>query len=137
MNRGKFTIDKATGQLVSYVEPPRSRTHHVISDEIPGGIKSMADSRMYTSKRRLRDSYRRLGKEEVGNDVDYQPTRDPRDRERRERDVRDDLERAWYDLRDNNAKEMDAETRERCKRIDHNLREYNYDRRERDRNGNL
>lgn len=136
--RGKWTIDPASGKLIDYIEPPKPDVNapYVVTDEI-AALKNHADGRYYTSKAKMRDVYRRLGKVEIGTETDWKPKRDEKKaREERQAEIRAELERAYYDLRDNNAKEMDAETREKCKRIDHNLKHYNYDRRDYDRDGN-
>lgn len=120
MTRGRWTWDNATQKLVPYV-PERPRpTAQVITDDIPGGIRSMADSQTYTSKSKLRESYRRLGKTELGNDADYEVKPDPADIHRADERRRADLERAWYDVRDNNA-ELSEKDRARCRELNDRL----------------
>ena len=136
-NRGKWKWDDEKKCLVDYEEPtkPEVNAPYVITDEIPGGIKSMADRRYYTSKRKLRDSYRALGFIEVGNETNYTPP--PEDDRKYKEQLEADLSRAYYDLRDGNDPYLTAEDRERCKTIDKNIRDYNYDNRERDEFGNV
>lgn len=120
MTRGHWTWDDATQSLIPY-RPERPRmAPAVITDDIPGGVRSMADSLTYTSKSKLRESYRRLGKTELGNDADYETKPDPADERRANEQRLADIERAWYDIRDGNA-ELTEKDRARCKELNERL----------------
>lgn len=133
MNRGKWGADK-NGNLIPYVEPPKRDVNApmVIVDEMDPML-SMADRRIYTSKRRYRDSLRRHGFIEVGNETNYVPKReeDPK----YEENLRADIARAAYDVRDGNA-ELTEFDKERCKIVNKQIRD-SYDTRERDELGRL
>jgi hypothetical protein len=71
--------------------PPRSSlpAPMVIGDAIE--VKSMADGRIYTSKRALRNSYRTQGYVEVGNEIQSPPKR----RRAGKTDISDSVDRAF------------------------------------------
>lgn len=135
--RGKWTWDVENQCLKDFVEVKKEvNAPYVLVDEIPGGIQSMADGLMYTSKRRLRDAYRRLGKEEVGNDKSHlEPVKKEKD-PRYEEKLREDIARSYYEVRDGNAPLSEFD-KARCEIINRNLKEYNYDNRPRDESGNV
>lgn len=134
-NRGKFIIDKETGELVPYQEERRARTHFVHTDEMDP-LESMVTGRIHTSKSSLRAEYRQHGVIEKGNDHNTSKrTHWSEEREYQER-LAADAERTWYAVRDGMAPLTELD-RERCKIIDHNLKHYNFDNRERDENGNI
>lgn len=133
MNRGKWTIDKDTGKLVPAGESkPRQQTPGIITDEIC--LESMVDGRIYTSKSKLRQHYKREGY--VEKEKGYVPKRENpyESREYLER-MEEDAARAYYAVRDNMAPLSELD-RERCKIINHNMEHYNYDRRYYDDDGN-
>lgn len=99
----------------------------VIPDEIE--VKSMVDQKVYTSKRALLASYKRAGKEVVGNDVDYRPTKDPAIEKRAAEKLEADISRSYYQVRDGMAPLSEFD-KARCKAINNQLRNYNYDRRD-------
>lgn len=104
-------------------------------DEIMGGMKSMADCKVYTSKSAYRRSLREQGFIELGNDEDTRrPEHWTEHRDYQER-LEGDAEQAWYAVRDGMSPMTEID-RERCKAIDHNLEHYNFDRREFDEYGN-
>lgn len=105
------------------------RAHYVVTDEIPP-TKSMASGKIYTSKRALRAEYKRLGAIEIGNDEF--PNRDPEAHYKTheyQRQMEEDAHRAYYDVRDGMAP-LSEYDKHRCEIINHNLKHYNYDRRE-------
>lgn len=130
--RGKWTWCPEKNCLIDYVEPPKKEVNapYVITDEIPGGIRSMADRQTYTSKAKLRAAYRRQGFVEVGNEEikeeKYEPWKDDRYMEQLEADV----EKAYYQCRDGTA-EISELDRERFKIVDKQIEE-GHDNRDRD-----
>lgn len=136
--RGRWKFDEKTKKMVPYEPPPKPEVNapYVITDEIPGGIRSMADRKTYTSKRKLRDSYRRLGYVEVGNEVEALRARaEKRDPDPKyEENLEADLEQAYTDIREGNA-ELSELDKERCKIINKQFKE-NLSVRELDEAGN-
>lgn len=135
--RGKWTWSEEQHCLIDYVEPVRKEVNapYVITDEIPGGLRSMADRQTYTSKRRLRDSYRRQGFVEVGNEVIKEEAYEPWSDERHMEQLEEDITKAYYQCRDGMAPISELD-RERFKIMDRQLEE-NRDERERDFLGNV
>ena len=134
MNRGKFTIDKDTGKLVPYEPPRRYQAHEVMTDEMEP-LESMVDGSMWTSKHRYREHLRANGMIEKGNDKGEYKRQHFTETDAYQRNLRRVAEEQWYAVRDGMAA-LSEYDRERCKQIDHNLENYNYDRRARDRDGN-
>lgn len=133
LERGLYKWDDEQKKLVK-VEKARPRwVHAVITDEIPGGLESMVDGKIYTSKSGMRKHYRQAGVIEKGNDKapGISNIRD----EAYDRRLAEDAERAYYESRDNMAPLSELD-RERCKIMDHNMEHYNYDRRFFDDDGN-
>lgn len=109
---------------------------YVITDEIPGGIKSMANGLYYTSKSKLRQSYRDLGFIEVGNDTEYSSRPDPGKEERAALKLEEDIAKAFYECRDGMSPLSELD-KARCAIQDKTIKEYNFDRREYDADGNV
>lgn len=135
MNRGHFTINKETGELIPVEKSKPKQVTTVIEDTIPGGLESMVDGKIYDSKSALRAHYKRAGVIEKGNDHVYLKKEHWSETEEYQRKLQEDSERAWYEVRDGMAPLTELD-REQCKIIDHNMEHYNYDRRKLDRNGN-
>lgn len=136
-NRGHWTFD-AEGKLVPFVKARASRTIHIITDEIPGGIMSHGDCKMYTSKAALRRSYKEQGFIEYGDQELPEPqTRfnNKQMQEEYEKKLMEDIEQAYYQCHDGMAPITELE-RERFKTID-KMFEENNDGRERDEYGRL
>ena len=131
MERGKFRWDGE--KLVPFEKEKPRETVNIITDECEP-FQSMADCKIYTSKALYRQSLREQGFIEVGNDVDGFKKTDVFNTREYDEQLREDLERSWYECRDKMA-EISELDRERCKRIDRNNKRYGYDRRERDRDG--
>lgn len=98
--RGVFFWNKQTGEFE--LAPPKPsicavNAPFVIRDEIIGGIESMVDGKVYDSKSALRRSYKQHGVIEKGND--RIPRARPQTREELEREIREDAEKAFYDLK--------------------------------------
>jgi hypothetical protein len=125
MSRGKWKIDKETGKLVPYEKKSSVQTHGVIPDEIC--IESMVDGKIYTSKAELRRHYKRAGyiEKDKGYRVKQENTYESYDYKAQ---LEEDAARAYYAVRDNMAPLSELD-RERCKIINNNLENYNYDRR--------
>lgn len=88
----KMLERKSTAEKKQEVNAP-----FVIKDEIIGGIESMVTGRMHYSKSTLRREYKAHGMIEKGNDrapIPKGPTR-----EEHYRDIREDTEKAYYDLK--------------------------------------
>ena len=75
MIRGRWILDESIGKLVpadEYQRPQGKRSNlpmpMVCFDTIEGGVESMVDGKIYTSKSALRRSYKAAGVVEVGND---------------------------------------------------------------------
>ena len=75
MIRGRWIWDERRGELVpadEYQRQPVQRSSlpmpMVAFDTIEGGVESMVDGKIYTSKSALRRSYKAAGVVEVGND---------------------------------------------------------------------
>jgi hypothetical protein len=94
-NRGKWQIDPATGKLVDYVEKPRPLTTMIITDE-QEPLMSHADGKIYTSKSRMRGSYRDLGFVELGND---EPSNEPWVEPNRRKNIEETIEKTINQLR--------------------------------------
>lgn len=98
--RGVFFWNKEKGEFD--LVPPKKSIYDtnapvVIRDEIIGGIESMVDGKVYDSKSALRKSYKMHGVIEKGDDrVQRQRTQT---REELEKEIRDDAEKAFYDLK--------------------------------------
>ena len=134
MNRGKFTWDGE--KLVPVEEAKPKETHFVIDDEIPGGMQSMADCKIYTSKARYRQSLREQGFIEVGTNHEGFKPKNPFEEYDYQKQLKEDCARAYYEARDKMAPLSELD-RERCRRIDKDRARSDYDRRERERNGKL
>jgi len=134
MSRGKFTWDEKLGKLVPYGEQPKTETHGVITDEIEP-LESMVSGRIHTSKASLRAEYRRYGVIEKGNDHRTDKPVHFTETDAYQRQLEEDATKAWYAVRDGMAPLTELD-KERCKIMDHNMENYSYDRRERDRDGN-
>lgn len=98
--RGVFFWNKQTGEFE--LAPPKPsicavNAPFVIRDEIIGGIESMVDGRVYDSKSALRRSYKAHGVIEKGND--RVPRQRTQTREELEKEIREDAEKAFYDLK--------------------------------------
>lgn len=132
MGRGKYTYDTEKKCLVPY-EPAEKplELHAVIADEIPGGMESMVDGRIYTSKALYRQHLRERGFVEKGNDRAIFHAEGTREYDRQ---IEEDAQRTYYELRDGMAPLSELD-RERCKIADHALEHYNYDRRHYDDDG--
>ncbi len=130
--RGKWTWDAEKNCLIDYVEPPKKEVNapYVITDEIMGGIRSMADRLTYTSKKKLRDSYKRLGFVEVGNEEIKPEVSEPWNDERYMEQLEADLEKSYYQCRDGMAEVTELD-REMFKIMDKQIEE-GHDNRERD-----
>lgn len=77
-----------------FVRPPNAARSNfprprIASDNIE--VRSMLDGKMYSSKGRLRETYRSAGVEEVGNE----PIREVKNEITAPAGLRDDLRRAW------------------------------------------
>ena len=68
-----------------------------LADEILGGIESMVTGRIHYSKSTLRREYKAHGMIEKGNDRAAKPR--GMTEEERYRDIREDTEKAYYDLK--------------------------------------
>lgn len=132
--RGHWTYDK-DGTLIEYVpERPKNRAPAVHTDECC--IRSMADRKTYTSKAKLRRSYRELGFVEVGNDpMPETPREHPVTDERHMERLEEDITKAYYQCRDGMAPLSELD-KERCKIVDKQFEE-SHDNRERDFLGNI
>ena len=98
--RGKFFWNKETNSF-DVVPPKKSITEvaapAVLRDEIVGGIESMVDGRVYDSKSALRRSYKEQGYIEKGDDRVQRAK--PQTQEELAKEIRDDAEKAFYDLK--------------------------------------
>jgi hypothetical protein len=70
---------------------------YVLRDEILGGIESMVTGRTHYSKSTLRREYKAHGMIEKGNDRAAKPK--GMTEEERYKDIREDTEKAYYDLK--------------------------------------
>lgn len=135
--RGKWTWCRETNKLIPYEEVKvEVDAPFVLTDEIPGGMMSMANRQIYTSKAKYRRHLRREGFVEVGDEKLKPITKLPEDPQY-ERQLEEDAARTYYELRDGNNPYLTEADRERCRQTDHSLSHYNYDRREYDEFGNL
>ena len=129
--RGRWKWDDEQKKLVPYYGEPIRHAHGIVTDECQ--VKSMADGKIYTSKSALRRSYKRLGFVEVGNEKSWDK---PRERPANyEKELQDELGRAYYDVRDGNAPLSELD-KARCEIINKQIRDNVYDNRERDESGN-
>lgn len=99
--RGTWIWDERHGRLVPKAEYHADRhvdrrgafpTPMVIMDGIE--TKSMVDGKIYTSKAKLRRSYRERGYVEVGNEEQKMPPRPEPDRDSIRRDIKTAFEKA-------------------------------------------
>ena len=101
--RGKFIFKN--GKLQRYRKPRKVVSVEIIGDEIEGGIESMATHKRqrFTSKRAYRKHLAIHGFRETGGDHLHTPrmTDIQREQEREERDRREDVEKAYYDVKYN------------------------------------
>ena len=97
--RGLFYWNRETRMLERRVTAPKPVVNapFVIKDEIIGGIESMVTGRMHYSKSTLRREYKAHGMIEKGNDRAPKPKGPTR--EEHYRDIREDTEKAYYDLK--------------------------------------
>lgn len=93
-----------------------------------------AARRFYTSKKAFRAATKAHNCIEVGDQTDWTPKPDKNAERHREEAIRVEVEKAYHAVRDGNAPLTEYD-KHRCKIINQNLRENNYDRRERDRDG--
>lgn len=97
--RGRFIWDEENHKYVR--ELPKKTVEvnapYVIRDEIVGGIESWVDGKIYDSKSRLRKSYKENGVIEKGND--RIPWRRHQTDEERYKDIREDVTKAYYDIK--------------------------------------
>lgn len=97
--RGLFYWNRETKMLERRASAPKQVVNapFVIKDEIIGGIESMVTGKTHYSKSSLRREYKAHGMIEKGNDRAAKP-RGPT-REEHYRDIRQDTEKAYYDLK--------------------------------------
>lgn len=136
MTRGKWTWSTEQNCLVPATETKRpAEAPNILTDEMEP-LESMVDGSIWTSKARYREHLRANGLIEKGNDKAKLDTRHFTETEEYERQLKEDSERTYYAVRDGMAPLTELD-KERCKIMDHNLREYNYDRRETDERGRI
>lgn len=127
--RGRWIYDKALGRVVPYEEyqSPEVNAPNVVTDEMPPTFNH-ADCQIYTSKRKMRDSYRRLGKVEV--DENWRaPAPGPRPGHTKE-DIERAVAKAYNAVKYGHAPLSEFD-KERCKIINRQI-ENSYDTRNRD-----
>ncbi len=97
--RGLFYWNPETKKMERVPYRPRKVVNapYVIRDEIIGGIQSQVTGRIYDSKSNLRREYKAMGVIEKGND--RMPRSKPPSQEEIYRDIREDVEKAYYDLK--------------------------------------
>lgn len=131
-----YRLNPETRQLEEIPpEKPKEKHHAVITDDIPEGIQSMVTKKWYTSKARLRQEYKELGFIEKGNDEDNRPP-DPKHDDAYDEELEAEVTRSYFSVRDGMAELSDID-RHRCGQVNRNLDRYNFDRRERDDEGNI
>lgn len=122
MNRGhwKYVPNDAGGvDAVPYENPTiEVNAPQVITDELPSGFRSMADRQFYTSKRKYRDSLKRLGKIEIGNATldELKITQTKAEKEEYEQQLEDDVRWSRNAVKYNEAP-LDELDKERCRII--------------------
>lgn len=111
---GWFRFNKETKEIEPFTPeaPKEVNAPTIITDEMAPTLNH-ANNKMYTSKRRLRDAYKALGVVETGGVL---PKVEPK--KRSAEDIRHDVEKALYDVRNNNvpATEQEKETWKREER---------------------
>ena len=65
--REKLIWDKDSQTFIPY-EKKKVPYTHIMTDEIPGGMRSPVDGKIFTSSTKLRRQYRERGLEEIGNE---------------------------------------------------------------------
>lgn len=135
-NAGRhFFYDKEQKKVVEgYPLPEGVNSSAFVQQDTMEPTQHMKDGKWYTSKREFRKTTRRYGCEEIGDQIDWRnkPTKDPK----QEQKLEEAVGRAYYQVRDGMAPLSEFD-KERCKIINRNIREHNYDRREYDRDGKL
>ena len=97
--RGLFYWNPETKKMerVPYKAKKEVDAPFVIGDEILGGIQSQVTGKIYDSKSNLRREYKRYGVIEKGNER-LPPPKAP-NQDEVYRDIREDVEKAYYDLK--------------------------------------
>ncbi len=97
--RGLFIYNRETKKLEKVHKEPKKVVNapYVLRDEIIGGIESMVTGKIHDSKSSLRREYKAHGMIEKGNDRAPRPK--PRNPEEVYREIREDTEKAYYDLK--------------------------------------
>jgi len=97
--RGLFYWNRETKMLERRAVAPKPVVNapFVIKDEIIGGIESLVTGKMHYSKSTLRREYKAHGMIEKGNDRAPKPKGPTA--EEHYRDIREDTEKAYYDLK--------------------------------------
>lgn len=121
MNRGKWVYradESGQTEAVPYQEAKIEQSTMIITDELPANFRSMADRQIYTSKRKYRDSLRRLGKVEVGNAslAELEIKESKADKEAYEQQLEDDIAHSRNAVKYDEAP-LDELDKERCKII--------------------
>lgn len=122
-------------ELVPVEQAERIPKPNVITDECEP-FQSMVDGSIWTSKAAYRRHLRANKMIEVGNDVDGFKEVNPFETEEYNRQLKEDLTRAYYETRDKMAP-LSEYDRARCERINKQQKRNDYDRRERDRYGRV
>lgn len=118
LNRGKWTIDQDSGKLVDYVEKTKP-TSTQIKIDICEPFISNADGKVYTSKKKYRESLKFFGYAEVGDQIEAlhklaekpDPFTDPE----YQKQLAEDIEKSRNQVKYNEAPLTELE-KEICKR---------------------
>ena len=138
MGRIFYRWDEALNTFVEYDPSEKKKTVEApaLHQDEAEAFQSMVDGSWWTSKARYRKHLRDNGKIEVGNDVDGFKPKDPFATDAYNKQLREDMTRAYYEARDGMAPLTELD-RARCQRINQQQKRQNHDRRERDRLGRI
>lgn len=132
--RGIFHISKETGKLQEGYGPRKERyaMDQFTTDDIKP-FQSMVDGQVFTSKSKYRKHLKTHGYKEVGNESTARKTSvyEKQQEVKANSEKRREQIRMARELVKNNMSGLTEYDKHRCEIINRNLRNYNYDRRER------
>jgi len=111
--RGKFIFNPKTKELEPYEKPQKIIAPEVITDELSEPVVSHATHKkqIFTSKRAYRKHLAVHGFRETGGDHLHTPSRSDikREQEREDRERREDMEKAYFDVKYGRVEFTEAE----------------------------
>lgn len=122
MIRGHWVWDKEQHKFVEFGKKKKDvNAPAIIGDEIEPTMSMTGSDKIYTSKSALRREYKEMGYVEVGEVIRHTPPKI--DKEKRRREIREDLEKTLNDLRYGNIPVSEKE-RAKCKEEERQYQAY-------------